>query len=53
MGRITVEANMGAIGAVMKYGFEGQSVLPPNMFLVATSLRYASQSLMRAVPPLR
>ena len=53
MGRITVEANMGAIGAVMKYGFEGQKRLAAHMFLVATSLRYASQYLMRAVPPLR
>lgn len=33
MGRITVEANMGAIGAVMKYGTESQKRLAANYVL--------------------
>ncbi len=32
-GRIVVEANMGAIGAVMKYGSEGQKRLAADMVL--------------------
>ena len=33
MGRITVEANMGAIGAVMKYGTEFQKKLAADYVL--------------------
>ena len=40
MGRITVEANMGAIGAVMKYGTEFQKNLQPITYFLEISLQF-------------
>jgi alkylation response protein AidB-like acyl-CoA dehydrogenase len=50
-GRIVVEANMGAIGAIMKYGSEAQKRLAAD--LVVTSQPSASPSPAQAAPPAR
>ena len=52
--RIVVEANMGAISAVMKYGSPKQKKKwQQTMSYQATNRRSALPSLMRAVPPTR
>ena len=52
-GRIAVEANMGAISAVMRYGSERSAGWPPNWCWAATSRRSASPSRTLAPPPPR
>ena len=52
-GRIVVEANMGAIGAIMKYGSEAQKRLAADSCSPATSRRSASPSRVPAAPRAR
>ena len=52
-GRIVVEANMGAIGAIMKYGSDAQKRLAADLVLSGDKPQSASPSRVPAAPPAR
>ena len=54
LGRVTVEANMGAIGAIMAYGTEPQKrLVAPYVYWTATNPRFALPNPKPAAPPPR